>query len=169
MARWIQIKEHPIRVTARGEWLSDETPLHPRVADLFARHVVPHLDGTYAIALGRSRQEIVVDDTPFVVTSMRVALNEKDEVDRIELVTSDGEHEELRPTTLMQSEAHVLYCRIERQGMMVPCRFAPGQYHELALYARQEPSVFVLPVGGGAFPIGAYDPMPIAVGSRPQG
>lgn len=134
MAQLLELEELPIRITAQGQWLHGSVPLHPRVADLFARHVVPMADGHYKIQLGHAQQPVQVADTAF---SIRQILLEKDEQQRLcalDVVVSDGKKERLDPPILLQSTQNILYCLLMRHGVQVPARFTASQYHELADY-----------------------------------
>jgi hypothetical protein len=159
MAKWFELPDLPIRITARGEWLHGDEPLHPRVATLFARNVVPHADGTYFVQLGYARQQLEVEDTAFFVRSLR-APTVGGALGAVTLHTSDDVEEALDPSTLMQSEDNVFYCAIKRHDMTVPCRFTPAQYHELALHAEVDGDAAYLIVGGKRWPIKPYRRVP---------
>lgn len=161
MAKWFLLEDLPIRVTARGDWLHGDEPLHPRVADLFARHVLPSPDGTYAIALGMARQPLVVTDTPYRVRRLRLGLDAAGALQEVRLHLSDGQEEVLDPSTLMQSADNALYCRITRHGLRVPCKLAPGQYHELALHAEVEGETARLRLGGKSYGFAPFSPLPL--------
>jgi hypothetical protein len=61
----------------------------------------------------------------------------------------------------MQSADNTLYCRIVRQNFEVPCRFAPQQYHALALHAQTGAEGYSLRLGGHSYPIGPYHRRPV--------
>ena len=161
MAYLLELPELPIRVNGRGEWLHGDQPLHPRVATLFARHVVPTPEGAYFIQIGAQRQPLEVVDTPYWVRACHVDAP-GEALRAVKLRISDGAEELLDPTTLMQSEDNVLYCRVQRSHLLVPCRFTPAQYHTLALYMETEGEGFVLPVGAQRHALAPFDPRPIA-------
>lgn len=156
MATWFELPDLPIRITARGAWLHGDQPLHPRVATLFARNVVPHADGAYFVQLGYARQQLVVEDTAFFVTSIRPVMD-GERIAKVGLQLSDGALEDLNPATLMQAADNTFYCRLRRHNLVVPCRFTPAQYHALALHAEMEQDTAMLPIQGRRWPIGAYD------------
>ncbi len=163
MARTVEIEHLPVRVTERGRWLHGGTPLHPRVSKLFARSIVPHEDGRYSIVLRGDEEVIEVEDTAFFVESM--SLSERDDglLDSVLLRISDGREEPLDPRTLMISAGSVLYARVIRHGLSVPCRFPPSLYHRLALHVEEDrDDGFVLPLGGKRWPIGPYNRRPAA-------
>jgi hypothetical protein len=143
-----ELDELPIRVTARGEWLHGDRPLHPRVAALFQKSVA--YDGSaYLLRLQRWTSPLVVDDTAYFVRTLR----------GLELQLSDGVTEPLDASTLMQSADNVLYCRVQRAGWALPCRFTAQQYHELALALANDAGAFV--IDGRAWPLAPYDRRPL--------
>ena len=157
MATWYLLPESPIRVTERGAWLHGTEDLHPRVAKLFARHIVPTVEGQYLVRLGRERQLLEVADTAFFVRSMRLQLEAESQLMRVTLELSDGKTEALDPATLMQSTDHALYCQLQRYELTVPCRFMPAHYHELAWHiAEGEGGLFYLRMKDKRWPIKPY-------------
>jgi hypothetical protein len=149
-----------IRVNTRNEWLHGEDLINANVSALFARHIEVQTDGTYAVKMGDACQRIEVDDTPFWVTLAVPHLDANEKIASIMLKVSDGQHEMLDPTTLMQSADNVLYCRIKRGPFKVPCRFAPHQYHELALHAQNDGDGYYFNLGGTRYAIAPYDRRP---------
>lgn len=162
MVRVLEIEHLPIRLTERGQWLHGSTPMHPRVAALFARSILPHPDGRYSVVVGKDEELIDVEDAAFFVESMTLVDREQGGLLSVDLRLSDGREQALDPSGLMVSEKNVLYVRILRHGLLVPCRFPPSLYHRLALYVEEDPNeTFVLPLGGRSWPIGSYDRRPI--------
>ena len=51
----------------------------------------------------------------------------------------------------MMSDENVLYCRIERHGFSLPCRFLQRHYYELVELAEIEGEVAHIEVDGGRF------------------
>ena len=160
MATLLEIEELPIRVNTRGEWLHGDKALHPKVEILFRESVRINEDGTYRIELGRNKSSIEVEDVAFFVKSIQVHFSESKIVKRVELKLSDGTSEVLNPATLMQSESNVFYCRLERDGFWVPCRFPPAAYHELLLHAEMIDSKVLLQIGNEQFQIQEYNQTP---------
>ncbi len=161
MARLLELEELPIRVTSRGEWLHGDRPLHPRVRELFQKNVVPRADGSYLVKLGPAEQVLEVDDTAYFVTRLTTALGADGRLAAVRLWISDGACEALDGATLMQSPDNVLYCRLRRHGLSVPCRFTPAQYHELALHAEEAAAGMRLAMGEVDFGFAPYDPRPV--------
>lgn len=131
MATWFEYPDLPIRITAQGAWLHGDTPLHPRVAQLFAKHIVAcGTWGPYIIRIGHEQQPLHVDDTAFFVQQIDI----RHALQHSILHLSDGVSELLDTNTLMQSHEHILYAVIIRNGMHVPCRFMTNTYYEIADY-----------------------------------
>lgn len=158
MAKIVLFDELPIRVDAQGAWLHGDKPLHPRVATLFAKNVVPHADGTYWVELGPSKHVIEPVDTAFHARTVLLEHDAKQGLRGATLVLSDGLSEPLDFATLMQSADDVFYCRIRRHGWSVPCRLKPADYHALALHAELHGETAVVVTTTGAFPIAPYEP-----------
>lgn len=155
----LEIEDLPIRITESGRWLHGTVPLHPRVAKLFARSVVPD-DAGYHLEVGRSRGSLEVADTAFFVTSTDLDEAPDGALRAVRITVSDGRAEPLDGATLMSSTENVFYCRVTRHGFSVPCRFPPSLYHRLALHVEAQGDGYVLPVGADRHPIGPYDPAP---------
>lgn len=155
MAYLVELEEHPIRITARGEWRHGPSPLHPKVERLFRRNVTLGNDGNYILQIEFRRAPLEVEDTAFFVQSMRLKEG-REGLAEVELLISDEQWEPLDPRTLMQSPDHVLYCRIRRQNWAVPCRFQPQEYHELALHCDEDSQGCFLLLGGERYRIQPY-------------
>ncbi len=169
MSLYVDLPELPIRLGASGAWRHGDTPLHPRVAKLFARSLEPQADGGYAIVLGHARQTVEVQDVAWFVSRLQLqpAADDPTRLAAATLHLSDGSSEPLRPDQLMQSCERVLYCRIERHGYVLPARFAPQQYHQLMLFAEAVPDAAApdgvaarLRVGEATAVVGAFTRAP---------
>ncbi|MCK5691116.1 hypothetical protein KAI87_17665, partial [Myxococcota bacterium] len=86
----------------------------------------------------------------------------KDRLQKVLLLLSDGQEEELRPRTLMYSDQYVLYCRVERNDLLTPVRFMPNEYHELALMMEFKADFAALPMGGRIWLVDEYDKGPLS-------
>ncbi|MEL6546858.1 MAG: hypothetical protein AAFQ82_19690, partial [Myxococcota bacterium] len=133
MAQMVSFDNAPIRITARGEWVQNDEPLHPRVVKLFSKALVATLDGRYFIQLGFQRYELEVEDTAYFVHSIELERDPAGRLSRVVLGISDGRTEVLRGDSLMQGVDNEFYCRIIRGELGVPCRFPPRHYHTLGL------------------------------------
>lgn len=160
MSYLIELPDLPIRITDRGDWLHGNEPLHPRAVKLFEKHIVASEEG-YGLRIGFSTAPLEVADTAYFVRSMALYRTADGEgLKKIDIVVSDDSQEELEPSTLMQSETNVLYCRVLRSGLWVPCRFPPHHYHALALHAEMDERGAYLPVNGRHWYLQPYDRRP---------
>ncbi|MEZ0314445.1 MAG: hypothetical protein ACAI38_21970 [Myxococcota bacterium] len=168
MTVFVEYSTDPIRLTEQGVWMHGDDRIIPRVAELFARHLAVTPEGRYRIVIDRQSAPIEVADTAWFVRSLD-AVEDGDTLREVDLTLSDGSTHRLDGSTLMQSDAHVLYCRVPcrtyvdgalRGASMVPCRFPPGLYHQLALRAELEDGAGVLSIAGVRYRFGPYDPSP---------
>jgi len=138
------IESHTIRFGRDGRWYADDEPIaNQRIADLFARHITLGDDGAWWLRIGDERAQIVVDDTPFVVTRVdgepragfRITLN-------------DGSSETLVTGSLALGASDVLYCDVK--GGTYRARFLRPAQSELLSHVDLDGGRFVLPLPGGA-------------------
>lgn len=141
------IDDLPIRVTADGRWLHGDEALHPRVAILFAKCLIPKENGEYELHVGQQKSPVLVSDVGFFVRAMRVVMGEQGDIEEVQLKISDETSQLLDLGTMMMSSDNALYCRIQRHGFEVPCKFTAQQYHELGLLAHFEGESAVLVSG----------------------
>ena len=152
------IDDLPIRVTAEGRWLHGDEELHPKVARLFARYVVPKPDGEYHLELGPQKALLVVSDTAYFVRTLDLKVDSSGNLLAVELLLSDGELEELDPTTMMMSGDDVLYCKLRREGLDVPCRFSQEQAYSVISLAELEGEKAFVTIDGNRWRVNnAYD------------
>lgn len=131
-----------------GRWYADGEPvLHPRLALLFSRHLRRKPDGSYEINIDdQYRADVVVEDTPFVVTGVDVAGT------TITVHLNDDTSEALDPNTLTSGRDDVLYCRVK--GGQERARFLRSPYMHLAPAIDTDAAGrFVVRLGGADFPI----------------
>jgi hypothetical protein len=131
-----------------GLWYSDDEVI-PNVAirRLFSRalHVAP--DGRARLELGEERAEVIVEDTPWVVTHV-----EGDPATGFAVVLNDETREPLAPATLSVSDENVLYCRVKDGAHRA--RFLRPAYYALMRHLETTPDGrFVLPVAGRRVPV----------------
>lgn len=156
MVQMLELEHLPIRLTALGVFLHGEVAVHPRVAVLFARHIVPQKDGAYRLEIGYDKQPLLVEDAAFRVLSLTLD-GPADALRGAILHLSDASQEPLAPQTLMQSAANVLYCRVWRAGLHVAVRFSAQQYHTLAWSMQICETGYALRLAGALWPLQPYD------------
>jgi uncharacterized protein len=141
------IESHTIRFGRDGRWYADDEPIaNPRIAALFARHVTRAEDGSWWLKIGDERAQIVVDDTPFVVT--RVDGNPQR---GFRITLNDGSSEDLAPQSLDLGDDDVLYCDVKSGAYRA--RFLRPAQSELLDHVTSDGERFVLPVPGGVQPL----------------
>ncbi len=158
MPSLLLIDDLPIRVSADGRWLHGDEDLHPKVAILFSKCLIPKENSEYELQVGQQKAPVLVSDVGFFVRSMQIEKDEQGEPVAVVIKVSDQSEENLVLDSLMMSEDNGLYCRIQRHGMSVPCKFTPGQYYELALLADMEDETAWLTIAGQRYPMNqSYD------------
>ena len=166
MADFVELLEEPIRLDSQGVWYHGEDLINSKVADLFSRSIHIFADGSYGVSFGRKPQKIETVDTAFFVRRLE-CFTEGEGVntylERVELYLSDGTHELLDPSTLMQSVDNGFYCRLERGEFLVPCKFLPRHYHALGEWFSLESGLGFLCMANKQWPILAYHSAPISV------
>ena len=142
------VENSEIRFGRDGRWYADgQLVENKRIADLFSQHVRRRPDGGYMLRVADEQAPIVVDDTPYVVTSVAF------DADPLPLLhLNDRSRERLDPSTLGIGADHVLYCRV-KQGAE-PARFLRAAYYDLAAQFATTPSgTFVLRLRTGDYPV----------------
>ena len=132
------IDDLPIRVTHDGRWVHGDEALHPKVAILFAKCLIPQANGEWELQVGQQKSAVLVSDAGFFVRAIRVVAGEQGDIQEVRIKISDDTEEMLDLGTMMMSSDNALYCRIKRHGFEVPCKFTAQQYHELGLLAHFE-------------------------------
>ena len=125
-----------------GRWYSDDEliPNHA-IGRLFSRALQVLPDGRARLELGEDRADVIIEDTPWVVTAV-----EGDPARGFTVVLNDETRETLDPASLRVGPEHVLYCRVKRAH---EARFLRPAYYQLMRHV--EPGLgndVVLPVAG---------------------
>ncbi len=125
-----------------GRWYSDDEPIPNRaIQRLFSRTLKILPDGRGRLELGEDKADVIVEDTPWVVTAV-----EGDPAAGFTVVLNDETRESLDPGSLRVGAACVLYCRVKATH---EARFLRPAYYQLMRHAETGPGdQIVLPVGG---------------------
>ena len=124
----------------------------------------PNLNGDYALHVGQQTAPLLTSDTAYFVRTMDVKTDNAGKLSSLGLTLSDGKEELLNPATMMIGEDSVLYCRIQRHGLMVPCRFMPQHAYTVLSYVTEESDAPRLEMGGQTYEIAStYDARPLPV------
>jgi hypothetical protein len=142
-AGFTAISSGQLRFGKDGRWYSDDEPIPNRaICRLFSRTLRVLPDGRGRLELGEDRADVVIEDTPWVVTAV-----EGDAAQGFTVVLNDDSREPLDPATLRIGPDHVLYCRVKDGAH--PARFLRPAYYELMRHAETGASGTVeLSVGG---------------------
>jgi uncharacterized protein len=132
-----------IRFGKDGRWYTDDEPIPNRaICRLFSRTLTVLPDGRARLELGEDRADVIVEDTPWVVTAV-----EGDPALGFVVVLNDETHESLDLGSLRVGAENVLYCRVK--GGRHEARFLRPAYYELLRHAEPGADGRVeLPAGG---------------------
>lgn len=147
---------HPceIRIDRNGVWYFRGAEMfRTDIVRLFYENLKKDGTGRYLIEMGSERCYLDVEDTPFVVTSIRRKRPEKDGEERVVLRLIDGTDEILDPTTLRIGKDNVLYCAIRNGDHSA--RFSRASYYEMAAAFDYDPERdrFFFPLNGRNYDI----------------
>lgn len=114
-----------IRIDKEGKWYYfDSEIVNPLVLEFFCNALEQDEEGRYLVVLDQEICYLEVEDTPFVVASLR---GEPDT--GLSVLLNTGALYELDPETLSVGDANVMYCALP-SGMKV--RFSRAAYYMLA-------------------------------------
>ena len=136
-----------IRIDKEGKWYyEDQEIVNPLVLLTFCNALQKDEDGRYRIVFQSEVCYVEVEDTPFVVASIR-----GDQETELLVLLNTGEVHKLDPETLSIGEHNVMYCLLP-DGMKV--RFSRAAYYLLALMMEEnEHCDIVLTIGDKSYKI----------------
>ena len=149
-AGFTAISSGKIRFGKDGRWYTDDEPIPNRaICRLFSRTLTVLPDGRARLELGEDKADVIVEDTPWVVTGV-----EGDPRRGFTLVLNDETREPLDARSLRVGAEQVLYARV-KEGRH-EARFLRPAYYQLVRWVETASSGdFVLPVGAERVPIRA--------------
>jgi len=131
-----------------GHWYVDEERIdNPRIALLFSRSVGRAPDGSYFLQVGDERALITVEDTPYVVKSIK-----GDAHQGFSLVLNDETVERLDPGSLSIGADNVLYCLV-KQGQHRARFLRPAYYHLSQSLHADDNGGFFFAIMGKRYPV----------------
>ena len=135
-AGFTAISSGKIKFGKDGRWYSDDEliPNHA-IGRLFSRALQVLPDGRARLELGEDRADVIIEDTPWVVTAVEGGPDRG-----FTVVLNDDSREPLDPATLRVGAENVLYCRVK--GSAHEARWLRPAYYDLMRHAE--------PAGGGA-------------------
>jgi uncharacterized protein len=148
-AGFTAISSGKIKFGKDGRWYSDDEPIPNRAINrLFSRTLKVLPDGRAWLELGEDKADVLIEDTPWVVTSV-----DGDPAHGFAVVLNDETREPLDPASLRIGPGHVLYCRV-KDGRH-EARFLRPAYYELMRHAEPAADGVVLAVGRRRVKLGA--------------
>ncbi len=141
-----------IRIDREGRWFyEDKEIIHQYILHTFYEALERCEDGRYRIVFGNEVCYIEVEDTPFVVATLR-----GDNAQGFCLILNSGKAYALDPSTLWIEKDNVFYAQLPN-GM--PVRLSRPAYYALALAMEEDPGGdIVLKVGGNIYTIAPAQP-----------
>ena len=124
-AGFTAISSGKIRFGKDGLWYSDDEVIPNRaIRRLFSRTLRVLPDGRGRLELGEDKADVVIEDTPWVVTAV-----EGSPTAGFTVTLNDETRERLDPGSLRVGAENVLYCRVK--GGAHEARFLRPAYYEL--------------------------------------
>ena len=141
-AGFTAITSGTIKFGKDGRWYCDDEPIPNRaICQLYSRTIRVLPDGRARLELGEDKADVVIEDTPWVVTGV-----DRGPAGDFAVTLSDGSTEPLDAGSLRTSAEHVLYCRVK--GGVHEARFLRPAYYELMRHAEPGPAgECILPIG----------------------
>jgi hypothetical protein len=131
--------ESDIRIDAEGMWFyRGEEMTRREMISLFYQHLRQDSAGRYIIEMGRQKYPVDVQDTAYVVWSLKWADGESGTDAYVRLLLSDGSAENLNPETLRTGANHILYCRVKNQCF--DARFSRAAYYLITERLQHDPT-----------------------------
>ena len=141
-----------IFIDKEGRWYHKGVEMiHRDYIRLFFEHMELDPQGRYVIAWKGERCYVDVEDTAYVVRSIRQNKKDQDGQNRFTIFLSDDSRETLMADTLFLGEANVPYCKVKNGAF--PARFNRAAYYQLAEYVEEESGAYYLPSGGKKYPL----------------
>ncbi len=120
-----------IRIDKEGVWYYKGAEMFRKeIVNFFYQNLRQDETGNYLIELENDRCYLEVEDTAFVVRSVRQALSEKDGKAVFYLLLSDDTVDMLDPAKLRIGKENVLYCTVKKDRFQA--RFLRPAYYQLA-------------------------------------
>jgi hypothetical protein len=120
-----------LRIDREGLWYYRGVVMTRReIIRLFYRNLIRDESGRYSIKIGTQNYPVDVEDTAYVVWSVRYSGKTENAVEYIDLLLSDDGTEQLDPGTLTIGANNIPYCRVLNGRF--EARFSKSAYYALA-------------------------------------
>ena len=141
-----------IFIDKEGRWFHRGAEMiHREFIRLFYENMEMDATGRTIITMGDDRCYVEVEDTPYIVRSVRFKDPGEDDKAYFQLILSDDSHDRLSPDTLYVGKEQVLYCKVKDRTF--PARFSRPAYYQLAEYLSEDEGSYFLPLKGKKYVI----------------
>jgi hypothetical protein len=128
-AGFTAISSGKIKFGKDGLWYSDDEVIpNQAIRRLFSRTLIVSPEGRARLELGEDKAEVIIEDTPWVVTRV-----DGDPGTGFRVTLNDETVEPLDPASLRVGADNVLYCRVKSGSH--EARFLRPAYYELTRHA----------------------------------
>jgi hypothetical protein len=132
-AGFTAISSGKIKFGKDGLWYSDDEVIPNRaIRRLFSRTLIVSPEGRARLELGEDKADVIIEDTPWVVTGV-----EGNPTRGFTVTLNDETTEPLDPASLRVGVDNVLYCRVKSGAH--EARFLRPAYYELTRHAEPGP------------------------------
>jgi len=127
-----------LHIDREGLWYYRGSEMTRReIIRLFYRNLIRDDSGRYSIKIGTQNYPVDVEDTAYVVWSVRYSREAKNTGEYFDLLLSDDGIERLDPGTLTIGADNIPYCRVLNGRF--EARFSKSAYYALAEYIHYDP------------------------------
>jgi hypothetical protein len=141
-----------IRIDKEGVWYYKGAEMFRKeIVNFFYQNLRQDETGNYLIEMENDRCYLEVEDTAFVVRSVRQAFSEKDGKAVLHLLLSDDTVDPLDPATLRIGKENVLYCTVKEDRF--EARFLRPAYYQLAddIEYDEDQDKYFIPLNGDRY------------------
>jgi hypothetical protein len=126
-----RISYSDIYIDREGSWFYRGTEMiRHDIVRLFYQNLILDEKSGYFIRIGQQSYPVRVEDTAYIVQSVRYSKEENSKEECIYILLSDNRIERLDPGTVRIGKNDILYCRV-REGRF-EARFSKPAYYQLA-------------------------------------
>jgi hypothetical protein len=115
-----------------GRWFHEGVEItHERTCRLFSKNIRRDATGRYSVCVGHESAGVVVEDVPYIVTSVTIKEGPGGRANDYILHLNDETQESLAPGALTVSRKNVLYCEVK--GGSERARFLRAAYYQICV------------------------------------
>jgi hypothetical protein len=122
----------PLFLDKEGRWFHEGVEItHVRTCRLFSKNLSRDATGRYSVRVGHESAEVVVEDAPYIVTSVTIQEGPAGRPNDYLLHLNDETQESLAIESLTVSRQNVLYCKVK--GGSERARFLRAAYYQICV------------------------------------